>query len=124
MYSMLHAQMIRTQQDEIAARASQRPNIQDIRVAGSRSGWVRRRAGKSVAAFGVCLAAVAGVAVTDASARTSGGSAPVQRIHVSSRQLQREMNALEAVNFVPSSCEVGGTRMTNYRTGQSLLLPW
>ncbi|MGH2887790.1 MAG: hypothetical protein ACRDPA_34670 [Solirubrobacteraceae bacterium] len=123
MYSLLHAQMIRTQQEEIA-RAVRHPSIKDVRVATSRSGWVRRRAGKTVAAFGVCLAAIAGVAVSDASARSSGQSAPQVRIHVSAMQLQREMNALEAVDFVATSCEIGGTRMTNYRTGQSLLLPW
>ena len=124
MYSLLHAQTIRMQQEEIAARAVRRPNIQDVRVAASRSGWIRRRAGKTAAAFGVCLAAIAGVAVSDASARASRQSAPPQRIHLSAMQLQRETTALQAVGFVATSCELGGTRMTNYSTGQSLLLPW
>ena len=121
MYSHLYTQMTRLEQEQIAARAIDR-QVQDVRgVAASRSGGVRRRAGKAIAVFGVCVAAITGVAVSGASARQSGAQ---QRIHVSAEQLQRETSALEAVGFVPTSCEVGGTRMTNDRTNQSLLLPW
>jgi hypothetical protein len=120
MYSHLYTQMIRPEQEQIAARAIDR-HVQDVRaVAASRRGGVRR-AGKAIAVFGVCVAAIIGVAVSDASARQPGAQ---QRIHVSAQQLQRETSALEAVGFVPTSCEVGGTLMTNARTNQSLLLPW
>jgi len=119
MYSHLYAQMIRPEQEQIAARAIDR-HVQDVRVvAASRRGGVRR-AGKAIEVFGMCVAAITGVAVSDASAQ----SGAQQRIHVSAQQLQRETSALEAVGFVPTSCEVGGTRMTNDRTNQSLLLPW
>lgn len=120
MYSHLYTQMIRPEQEQIAARAIDQ-HVQAVRaVAASRRGGVRR-AGKAIAVFGVCAAVITGVAVSDASARQSG---PQQRIHVSAQQLQRETSALEAVGFVPTACEVGGTRMTNDRTNQSLLLPW
>ena len=120
MYSHLYTQMIRPEQEQIAARVSDR-HVQDVRaVAVSRRGGFRR-AGKASAVFGVCAAAITGVAVSDASARQPSAQ---QRIHVSAQQLQRETSALEAVGFVPTSCEVGGTLMTNDRTNQSLLLPW
>lgn len=120
MYSHLYTQMIRPEQEQIAARAIDR-HVQHARtVAASRRGGVRR-AGKAIAVFGVCVAAITGVAVSDASARQPGAQ---PRIHVSAQQLQRETSALEAVGFVPTSCEVGGTLMTNARTNQSLLLPW
>lgn len=118
MYSQLYAPMIRTQQQEIAARTIH-PDVRA--VAASRGGRVCRGAGKAVALFGVCAVAITGVAVSDASARQSGAR---QRIHVSAQQLERETRALEAVGFVPTACEVGGTLMTNDRTNQSLLLPW
>jgi len=119
MCSHLYTQMIRPEQKQIAARAIDR-HVQDVRaVAASRRGGVRR-AGKAIAVFGVCVAAITGVAVSDA----SGQSRAQKRIHVSAQELQRETSALEAVGFVPTSCEVGGTRMTNDRTNQSLLLPW
>ena len=118
MYSLLHAQTIRNQHQDIAPR----PDVQSVRAATAGSGWVRRRARKTIAVLGVCVTAIAGAAVSDASARPSGSHE--QRIHVSTLQLQRETTALQAVGFVATSCELGGTRMTNYRTGQSLLLPW
>jgi hypothetical protein len=34
------------------------------------------------------------------------------------------MTALNAVGFVATSCEVSGTLMVNYRTNQSLILPF
>lgn len=131
MYSHLYTQMIRTEQEQIAARAIDR-HVQDVpAVAASRRGGVRR-AGNAIAVFGVCVAAITGVAVSNASGQSgaqqrihvSAQSGAQQRIHVSAQQLQREMSALEAVGFVPTSCEVGGTLLTNARTNQSLLLPW
>ncbi|MBV8998377.1 MAG: hypothetical protein JO304_04915 [Solirubrobacterales bacterium] len=121
MYSLLYAQMIRTQPEEIAARAVRHAHAHDLRAAASGSGRIRSRAGKAIVAFAVCVATVTGVAISDASARQS--AAP-QRLRVSVRQLQYEINALSSVGFVATSCEVGGTRMTNYSTDQSLLLPW
>lgn len=119
MYSHLYTQMIRPEQEQIAARAINR-HVQDVPAgAASRRGGVRR-AGNAIAVFGVCVAAITGVAVSNA----NGQSRAQQRIHVSAQQLQREMSALEAVGFAPTSCEVGGTLMTNDRTNQSLLLPW
>jgi hypothetical protein len=82
---------------------------------------ISRRASKAVAVLGVCVAATTGVAITDASAHPAAAK---QATHISARQLDREMNALRSVGFVASSCEVGGTRMTNYSTGQSVLLTW
>jgi hypothetical protein len=120
MYSHLYTPMIRTEQEQIATGAIDR-HVQDVStVAASRRGSVRR-AGKAIAVFGVCVAAITSVAVSDASA---GQSRAQHRIHVSAQQLQRETSALESVGFVPTSCEVGGTLMTNDRTNQSLLLPW
>jgi hypothetical protein len=82
---------------------------------------IRRHAWKAVAVLGVCVAAITGTAISDASAHPEAAK---QRTHVSARQLQREMNALNSVGFVASSCEVGGTLMTNYSTNQSVLLTW
>ena len=123
MYSLLNAQMIRTQQEEIASRAIQhQQDVRDVCAAtASHRAGVRRRARKAIVVFGVCVAAATGVGISDASARPSGAQ---QRLHVSARQLQDEINALSSAGFVATSCEVGGTRMTNYSTGQSLLLPW
>lgn len=131
MYSHLYTQMIRTEQEQIAARAIDR-HVQAVpAVAASRRAGVRR-AGNAIAVFGVCVATITGVAVSNASGQpgtqqrshVSAQSGAQQRIHVSAQQLRRETSALEAVGFVPTSCEVGGTRMTNERTNQSLLLPW
>jgi phosphoribosyl-dephospho-CoA transferase len=131
MYSHLYTQMIRTEQEQIAARAINR-HVQDVpAVTASRRGGVRR-AGNAIAVFGVCVAAITGVAVSNASGQSSAQqgiqvsaqSGAQQRIHVSAQQLRRETSALESVGFVPTSCEVGGTLMTNERTKQSLLLPW
>ncbi len=116
MYSLRYAQTIRNQHQNIVTR----PDVQDVRPAGSR--WLRRHAGNTIAVLGVCVATISGVAVSDASAKSSGSHK--QGIRVSASQLQRESKALEAVGFVATSCEVGGTRMTNYQTHQSLLLPW
>ena len=119
MYSPLPVQMMQTQQDEIAAHASQHQHVRDLRAASHR-GPIRRGAGKAIVALGVCAAVATVMAVSDASARQA---APQQRVHVSARQLQREINALNSVGFVATSCEVGGTRMKNYSTNQSVLLP-
>lgn len=120
MYSQLHAPMIQTQQEEIATRASRRHELQSAdSTATARTSKVRRGAGKAIAVLGVC-AAITGVAVSDASARQSG---MMRRTQVSARQLVREIRALESVGFVPTSCEVRGTLMTNPGTGQSLILP-
>jgi hypothetical protein len=118
MYSLLHAQVIRTQQEQIAARAIHHVDVRV--VSASRSRRLRRRAVNTVAALGVCIAAATGVAISEASAHQS---APRQGTEVSMRQLQREISALNSVGFVATSCEPGGTRMKNFRTGQSLLLP-
>jgi hypothetical protein len=120
MYPQLYTQMIRTEQEQLADGAVDR-HVQDVRAVAASSRGGIRRAGNAIAVFGVCVAAITGAAVSDASARQSGEQ---QRIHVSAQELQRETSALEAVGFVPTSCEVGGTRMTNDRTNQSLLLPW
>jgi hypothetical protein len=122
MYSQLHAEVIRTRQQEVAARTIRPQDVQDIGAGvSSRSGHIRRRAGKAAAALGVCIAAASVVSIGDASAHPRAGK---QRNHVTAQQLQREMNALETVGFVASSCEVGGTLMTNYSTNQSVLLTW
>jgi hypothetical protein len=122
MYSLLYAQTIRTRQEENADRAIHRQHIDDQGTGTtSRSGRIRRSAGKAVAVLGVCAAAMTGLAISDASAHPA---AATRRTHVSARQLEREMHALNSVGFVASSCEVGGTRMTNYSTNQSVLLSW
>jgi hypothetical protein len=122
MYSLLYAQTIRTSQEETADRAIQSHRIHDQGTGStSRSRSIRRRAGKAVAVLGVCAAAMTGVAISNASAHPAAAN---QRTHVSARQLEREMHALNSVGFVASSCEVGGTRMTNYSTNQSVLVRW
>lgn len=121
MYSLLHAQMIRTQQEQIAARAIHRQEAQNVSAATAcRSERVRRRAVTAIAALGLGIAAATGVGISDASARQSGAQ---QGVHVSSQQLQREISALNSVGFVATSCEAGGMRMKDYSTNQSLLLP-
>jgi hypothetical protein len=122
MYSLLYAQTIRAGQDENADRATQSHRNDDQRSGTtSRSRRIVRRAAKTVAVLGVCIAAITGVTISSASAHPAAAS---QHTNVSARQLQREMHALNSVGFVASSCEVGGTRMTNYSTNQSVLLPW
>jgi hypothetical protein len=120
MYSLLYAQTIRNQQEETAGRTMHRPEVREVSATASRIGRVRRHALKAAVAFGVCVAAIASMAISGASARESIAK---QRVQVSARQLEREITALRSVGFVATSCEVGGTRMKNYATGQSVLLP-
>jgi len=122
MYSQLNAQMIRARQEEIAARTIHPQDIPDVRAgATSRSARSRRRAGKAIAAFGVCVAATTVVAIGEASAHPRAAE---QRSRVSPRQFQTEMKERRVAGFVATSCEVGGMRMTNYSTNQSVLLRW
>jgi hypothetical protein len=114
----LHYEIVRLRQEEIAARAIESQRVQGVRaVAGRRSGWGARRA---IAALGVCAAASSFVAIDNASAHPR--AAEQQPGRVSGAQLQHELNALKTVGFVATSCEVGGMRLTNYSTGQSVLL--
>jgi hypothetical protein len=113
----LHYEIVRLRQEEIAARAIESQRVQGVRVvAGRRSGWSARRA---IAALGVCTAASSFVAINNASAHPRAAEQPGR---VSGAQLQHELNALKTVGFVATSCEVGGMRLTNYSTGQSVLL--
>ncbi|HYB25442.1 MAG TPA: hypothetical protein VEF89_02390 [Solirubrobacteraceae bacterium] len=122
MYSQLNAQMIRTRQEEIAARTIHPQDVVNVRAdATSDRGPIRRRAWKGIAAFGVCVAATSVVAISDVSAHPRAAK---QGNRVSTRQFQREMDALKATGFVASSCRVGGMVMTNYSTHQSVLLSW
>jgi hypothetical protein len=117
-YSQLHTQMIRSRQEEIAARTIHRHDAPDAGVGATwGSGRIRRLAGQVVAGLAVCTAATCFVAITDGSARANRHSS------VSARQFQREMNALERAGFVATSCEINGTLMKNYSTGKSVLLP-
>jgi hypothetical protein len=101
MYSLLNAEMIRTQQDEIAARATRRADLQDARAVGaSRHRRVRRRAVTAIAAFGVCAAFGTGVAIGDAGAHTRADQV---RARVSAAQLRRELKPLKALGFVARS---------------------
>jgi len=122
MYTQLPAEMFFTHQEAIAARTTQLTHdVQDIRAAAPRSERGRRRAGRAIAALGLCVAATTAFAISDASAHQGRAN---RSNHVSAAQLQREMRALSAVGFVATSCEVGGTLMKNYSTNQSLLLSW
>ncbi|MGO9906196.1 MAG: hypothetical protein ACLPY3_10820 [Solirubrobacteraceae bacterium] len=121
MYTQLPAEMIHTRQEEIPARTIDPHEVQDVRADAPRSGRIPRRAGRAIAAVAVCVAATTVVAISDASANPQSAE---HSSHVSASQLEREMRALQARGFVASSCEVGGTLMTNYRTNQSVLLSW
>jgi hypothetical protein len=113
----LHYEIARVRQEEIAARAIQSHRVQGVRAAaGRRSGRSARRA---IAALGVCVAASSVVAMSNASAHPRAVEQPS---HVSGAQLQHELNALKTVGFVATSCEVGGMRLTNYGTNQSVFL--
>lgn len=122
MYTQLPAEMIFTHQEEIPARTIQPLHgAHDIRATTPRSQRRRRRARRSIAALGLCVAATTAVAITDASAHPARAN---RNNHVSAAQLQREIRALTAVGFVATSCEVNGTLMENYSTNQSVLLSW
>ncbi|HTU88219.1 MAG TPA: hypothetical protein VMF57_21745 [Solirubrobacteraceae bacterium] len=115
MYTQLSAQTICTRQHE-TRECTIRPDA----AATPSSRRIRRRAAKAIAALGVCVAVTTGVAITDASATPRSPRSN----HVSAAQLEREIAALRSVGFVPAQCEARGTLMTNYHTGQSVLLSW
>jgi len=117
MYSLLYAETIRARREEIASRTIQPHDVSA--AVGRPGGRIRGRARRAVAALGVCVAATTAMAITDASANSSRTS---RHTHLSAAQLEREIRALNTVGFVATSCEVGGMLMTNYSTGQSVLL--
>lgn len=122
MYTNLPAENFRTGQDERAARTIHLEDVQDTgAVAAPRNRRMRRRIATAIATLGVCVAASAAVAISDASAHPQ--STTTSR-HASAAQFQREMRALETVGFVATSCRVDGMMMTNYSTNQSVLLTW
>jgi hypothetical protein len=116
MYSLLYTDMIRTRQEEIASRTIHPHDVQDV---GAAAGRPSGRARRAIATLGVCVAAASAVAITDASANPQRTN---RHTRVSAAQLAREIRAFNTVGFVATSCEAGGTLMTNYSTGQSLLL--
>jgi hypothetical protein len=122
MSSHLHAEVIRTRQNEIAARAAQVRDVHEARATAVRSGRsMQGRLGKFAAVAGVCIAASTAVTMNVASAtprpaRASG--------HVTAKQLALQTRALERRGFVPTSCTIRGTLFRNYATGQSMTLDW
>jgi hypothetical protein len=44
--------------------------------------------------------------------------------HVPAQQLAQELRALRAKGFVQRSCTVGGTKVTNFATGESMTVSW
>lgn len=111
MFPNLHAEIIRTRQQEIATRTRQARHIHDAVSGSPRPRRNRTIVGRTVAIVGVCLTTGTAIVVSDAGARTSGGA--------SAAHFAREVRALEAKGYAPSSCRAGGAlQMRNARTGQ------
>jgi len=58
--------------------------------------------------------------------RCALSSVPFEQHHarISAPQLARDIRALEAKGYVPTSCTVTGTLMHNYVTDQSVTINW
>jgi hypothetical protein len=119
MTSHLHHEIARARQQEIAARAIHAHDEPDRRGTGNPRRPIRRRFAQAGAALSV-LAVVTAAAVTGADANPRH----VQSGRVTAQQLAREIGALERKGYQQASCTVGGTLMTNYKTGQSVTVEW
>ena len=115
----LHYEIVRVQQNEIAARTLHAHHTAELGVTAGRSRRsVPSRVGKAVVAIGVCLAAttVSGALASPRPVRTGG--------HISASQLSRDIRALEANGYTPYQCTRNGTLMRNSRSGQFKLVSW
>lgn len=109
-----------TNDRDVAHGITEAPHTQDVRVALIRP-WriVRRSLVPAAAALGICLATTA--AATDSAAHATSrsvnaaGRAPAQHP-------APEIAALRAKGYTPVACTVRGTLMSNYHTGQSVIV--
>ena len=123
MYSNLHAEMIHSQQQALANGAARARHVKNLGADSSpRSGRSRRRARRAISAIAVCVAATSVVAISDAGANQMSTRHTTR--HVSAAQLEREMRSLNRLGFVATSCEIQGTLLKNYSSGQTVLLSW
>lgn len=118
----LHYEIVRVQQNEIAARTLRAHHAIDLRATAGRPRHpINSRVGKALVAVGVSLAAMATVTVTGAFA----SQRPVPTTgHISASQLNRDIGGLEANGYTPYRCTRNGTLMRNSRTGQFMLVTW
>jgi hypothetical protein len=109
-----HHQIARANQQEIVGRAlnSHRGHAVDRRRS------IKYRLVQIISVLSVCVAAATAVNVSDAHSTPR----PVQQhaVHVSARQLMREIRTFQSQGYVPTACTVSGTLMRNYTTDQSV----
>jgi hypothetical protein len=121
MSSHPYFEIARARQNEIATRTIHAHHRSDIDAINGPRRPVAHRIGQAVAALGVCLVATTAVAISGADANSRPAKASR---HTSAAQLAQKIAALEAKGYVQTSCTVGGTLMSDYRTGQSVLVTW
>jgi hypothetical protein len=113
----LHYEIVRARQQEIASRASNSHHSHTARRTVNRQRSVKHRLAQAAAALVVCATAGTAVAVSDAQPHQR----PIkqQTVHVSPKQLAKEIRTFEAQGYVPSACTVRGTLLRN-SAGQSV----
>jgi len=122
MSPFLHYEIACAHQQEIVRRATNAHRGRTARTTLDRRRSVKHRLIQVLVALGVCVASCTAVTVSDARSAQS----PLKQHHarISAPQLARDIRALEAKGYVPTSCTVTGTLMHNYVTDQSVTINW
>ena len=122
----LHAEMIRTRQNEIAARTAQAHLVSDCQdSAARRRGVVRSRVYRALTAAALslaCLPFVAGAA--DGKAAASHTANATVRESTMAQRVQARIDSLQARGFVPLACTTHGTLLVNPHTGERTTINW
>jgi hypothetical protein len=117
----LNTEIVRLQQQEIAARVRHAHHVQDLPTTASgprRS--VRSRVLKAAAAVSACLGIAAAVTTGGASATPKRASGD----HASASQVSRVVRGLEAEGYTPWQCTTNGTRMHASGTNRFVDVVW
>jgi hypothetical protein len=115
-----HYEIARARQQEIVSNATNSHRGDHRRTRIKRHRTFRYRVLQAVAVLAVSGAA--GTAVTVSDAQSNQHPMKERAGQPSAQQLMREISALERKGYVATACTVSGTLMTNYSTGQSVMV--